>query len=75
VVTQLSLVLATEPSSKAVSIHNHGFLGILYCFINSLSPAEKQPGKSGTTTPQAVLMPASIAIGYFILSPQSILLV
>jgi hypothetical protein len=30
------------------------------------SAAEKQPGKSGTTTPQAVVaLPGSMAMGYF----------
>src|SRR3546814_904784 len=59
-----------SPLAMASSIHR-AMASLAFSMASSipLSAAEKQPGRSGATTPQAVVsLPGSIAIGYFMVS-------
>jgi hypothetical protein len=53
-----------SPASSVTSIHPAIASSALAIASSSVSPAEKQPGRSGTTTPKAVRsVPGSIAMG------------
>ena len=55
-------------ASSATSIHSSTASAAFAQAASSVSPAEKHPGRSGTTTPKGVVSsPGSIAIGNFML--------